>query len=49
MLKMKEALYAETLMAQYAIYGAANIPGSPGVDLRLMKDGDTGDNEDFPH
>lgn len=49
-LEMNDALFAETLMAQYATYAAANISGSPGVDLRPMKDSDdTGDKEDFPH
>ena len=47
-LRMNQTACAENLVAQYGIFATPNIPGNPGVDLGLSKDGEPGGNDDFP-
>ena len=47
-LEMNQTAYAENLVAQYGISATSNIPGSQGVDVGPGKDGELGDNNEFP-
>ena len=47
-LEMNQTAYAENLVAQYGVSATSNIPGSPGVILGPRKDGEPGDNDEFP-
>ncbi|CAM9110405.1 unnamed protein product [Ascophyllum nodosum] len=48
MLEINQTVYAKNLIAHYGISATSKIPGSTGVDLGPRKNGEPGDNGEFP-
>ena len=46
--EMNQTAFVKNMVEQYNISATSNIPRSPGVDLGPRKDGESGDNDEYP-